>query len=204
MAYATKADVYKWIPSGSVSSPSRHVTASASTDRISVDSHGLEDGAPVSFRAESGGAVPSPLVTGTTYFVRDATEHTFKVAATDEGTAISLSSNGTNVLMVLEIPWDGWLEAASQQVDNLLPANATPFVAPYPPVVVNYTALIVASWALTFGGKGSDLIASEFDRALEELKTWRKFGIPARVAGDSGRGAVSRIVTRKSGSGGTI
>jgi len=204
MGYATKTDVYKWIPSGSVSSPSRHITAEASSNTFSVDSHGLEDGALVSFRAESGGTLPSPVAKGTIYYVRDSTEHTFKISTTDGGDVLPITTDGSNVIMVLEVPWDGWLEVASRQVDNLLPANATPFSVPYPPVIVNYTALIVASWALTFGGKGSDLISTDLDRALEELKTWRRFGIPARVVGDSSRGAISRIVTRRIGSGGTI
>lgn len=65
-------------------------TGVAATDVVTSTAHGYSDGDPVAFSSLSGGA---PLVNGTTYFVRDSTANTFKVAATLGGAAIDLTTD---------------------------------------------------------------------------------------------------------------
>lgn len=72
------------------------VTADAGTDRITHTAHGRADGDKVVF--SSSGAVPSPLVAGTTYYTRDTLTDTYKLAATRGGTAINLSDAGSGVI----------------------------------------------------------------------------------------------------------
>ncbi|MES2958517.1 MAG: hypothetical protein V4792_10025 [Pseudomonadota bacterium] len=60
-----------------------------STDLIYSTGHGYADTATITF---VNGTPPAPLVEGTTYFVRDQTADTFKVAATSGGVAIDLTA----------------------------------------------------------------------------------------------------------------
>jgi hypothetical protein len=198
-AYCTRTDVYHWIPSGSVSNPGRHVSSvSTATSVITVDGHGYSDGIAVTLRAEVGGMLPAPLVAGATYYVRDATEATFRLCASPDSSSIAITTAGKNVVVVAEIPWNDWIAAASEQVECLIPAHATPLSPPYPRVVANYVALIVAGRALSYSGKGSELLTDERDRAERELEIWRKNGIPIRaIPGEDARGAYSRIVKRE-------
>lgn len=75
------------------------VTGDSSTDRITYAAHGLAAGTPVKF----GGTPPTGLTAGTTYYVRDVTTNDFKLAATPNGSAIDLTTNGTGVTMT-ELP----------------------------------------------------------------------------------------------------
>lgn len=71
----------------------RTVTGVAATDVLTSTSHGYTDTTPVVFDALAGGA---PLVNGTTYYVRDSTTNTFKVAATSGGAAINVTTDITS------------------------------------------------------------------------------------------------------------
>lgn len=64
----------------------------ASTDLIYAPGHGWSDTQKITF---FDGTPPSPLVEGTTYFVRDSATDTFKVAATSGGAAIDLLTAST-------------------------------------------------------------------------------------------------------------
>jgi hypothetical protein len=68
------------------------VTGLASTDVLTSTAHGLLLDYPVVFAGLTGGA---PLVAGTTYFARDITANTFKVAATAGGAAINVTTDLT-------------------------------------------------------------------------------------------------------------
>jgi len=69
-------------------------TADASTDVCTSTAHELQNDDAV-VPQNTGGGLPSPLVAGTTYYVRDRTTNTFKLAATLGGSAINLTTNGT-------------------------------------------------------------------------------------------------------------
>ena len=60
----------------------------ASNDTVYSEAHGYSDTQKIVF---INGTPPGGLTEGTTYFVRDATTDTFKVAATSGGAAINLT-----------------------------------------------------------------------------------------------------------------
>lgn len=60
--------------------------------------HRLGNGTPVRFATR--GTYPAPLVAGTTYYVRDATTYTFKLAATLGGAAVNLTTSGSGTFYV--------------------------------------------------------------------------------------------------------
>lgn len=67
-------------------------TAAAATDIVTVTGHGFSAGDPVSLTGMTGGA---GLTADTTYYVRDVTTDTFKLAATVGGSAIDITSDMT-------------------------------------------------------------------------------------------------------------
>lgn len=70
------------------------------TDTITEASHGRQNGDPVTL-SNAGGALPGGLAAATTYFVRDVTANTFKLAATLGGAAVDITSaagGGTHTL----------------------------------------------------------------------------------------------------------
>ena len=73
---------------------SHSCTADTGTDKITLAAHGYSVRDVVQF---GGTAVPSPLVAGTSYYVRDVATNDFKVAADVDGAAINLTTTGTSV-----------------------------------------------------------------------------------------------------------
>lgn len=79
----------------------KNFVALASTDVVYSPAHGWSDTQKIAFF----GTPPTGIVEGTTYFVRDSTTDTFKVAATSGGTAIDItgaSSFGCVVCAITE------------------------------------------------------------------------------------------------------
>lgn len=75
--------------------PEEKVTSSVdlSTDTITISSsHGYTDGEPLNTRY-GGGTIPSPLAMGVTYYARDTTSNTFKLAALPGGPVIDLTGS---------------------------------------------------------------------------------------------------------------
>jgi hypothetical protein len=78
--------------------PARTVATSgvnASTNVITFTAHGYVDTQEVTYNA-GGGTVMAGLADGTTYFIRDKADDTFKLAATSGGTAIDITGTGNN------------------------------------------------------------------------------------------------------------
>jgi hypothetical protein len=69
------------------------VTATASTDVLTKTGHGFSNGQAIVFYSGSGFG---GLTAGNTYFVRDVSGATFKLATTLGGAAINITSDGTN------------------------------------------------------------------------------------------------------------
>src|SRR6478609_2025292 len=94
--YSTVSDLYAYgVPRGAVPNPARlAASVLASSDAFTLDEHGFATDDPVSFRAEAGGALPAPLVAGTTYYAIALTASTFKVAAAVAGAALDLTTDG--------------------------------------------------------------------------------------------------------------
>ena len=93
-AYATTRDLYRYgLARGALAMPGRLVESSAAaSDLLTLDGHGFVDGDAVLVRAAEGGTLSAPLAEGTTYYVLRQTDSTFKLAATDGGAAIDLTS----------------------------------------------------------------------------------------------------------------
>ena len=80
------------------------------TYTITETGHILQDNDPVTFTFSA--TPPAPLAAATTYYVRDATANTFKVAATLGGDAIEITTQGTGTHTC---SYDG---SASQNIRN--------------------------------------------------------------------------------------
>ena len=196
-SYATIADVYRWIPKGSVQNPARLITnLNTTTEILSLDGHGMTLDDELTFRAESGGTMPTGIVEGTTYYAIPLTDSTFSIAATTGGSAIDLSGTGTNVAVIVQLPWASWITAASARIDCTIPAHAAPLAVPYPAIVVDYTAGLVAEMALAFSGATSTGLNERMVNVRAELKEWRR-GIPIRGtdAPSSGNVAITGTVS---------
>jgi hypothetical protein len=72
------------------------VTFTLGTDRVNWAAHGQRNGSPISFSITAGvpvvvpGTLPTPLVSSTTYYVRNATTNDFQLSATPSGAIIDL------------------------------------------------------------------------------------------------------------------
>lgn len=95
---STGGTFYGYAPNGSTGV--EEFTADASSDAITAPGHGFSDDETIVFY---GGTPPAGLTEGTVYFVRDAATNSFKVAATQGGGAINLTSAGSNLCVVSRI-----------------------------------------------------------------------------------------------------
>lgn len=72
-----------------------------STNVITSTRHGFSDGQDVS--VAYAGVPPSPLYPTVTYFIRDSTSNTFKLALTAGGTAIDITTSGSGVTFLTSV-----------------------------------------------------------------------------------------------------
>ena len=180
-AYCSIANVYEWVPRGSVSAQPLLVAAvDASANVLTIDGHGFALDDEITFRVEAGGSMPSPLVAGTTYYAIPVTSSTFQVATSAGGSAVNLTTVGENVVAVVPPPWARWIAAASGELEDVLRAHLVPLSAPYPEVVVSYTAGVTAGKALRWCGTKTDQLDADLQRVRLQLKDWCSKAIPLR------------------------
>lgn len=197
--YCTRRDLYRFgLPRGVLGASSRLVESSlATTDVITLDGHGFETDDEVAFRAAEGGTLSAPLVAGTTYYVVRMNDTTFKLAATEGGAAINLTSDGVSMLVATALPFDYVLEFYSRWVDGFMPAHLVPFTAGSVPVmVVAIVAELSAKKLMQLAGHTSDSVNDAELAAKAQLERWSK-GVPLRdaVATGSANRAVITSVT---------
>ncbi len=122
------------------------VTFDLVSDRVLWVSHGRRDGSQVQFKTT--GALPG-LTAGEVLFVRDATEHTFRVARTPWGAAVDLIGGaGTHTCTARPCLLVQWTSAAG--------ALATATFTAGPPGVVNHANHNLTSGsAIAFSGGGA-------------------------------------------------
>ena len=86
------------------------VTADASTDKLTLNGHGMADTTKVQFTTT--GTLPAGLSLATTYFVRDSATNDFKVALTSGGSAIDITNtgSGTHTVKMMERQYVEFLE----------------------------------------------------------------------------------------------
>lgn len=183
VAYAAREDLYRYgLPRGQLANPGRLCAAVHSdSSSFELDQHGFENGTAVLFRAESGGVLPAPIETGTTYYAIRSSESLFQVSATDGGSALELLSIGASVVVAtsLEPVIDAELERYSRLVDSYLPAHQVPLESPYPVFVVGSVAKLAAASLLEITGQASPLIQSSAEQTRRELARMMK-GVPLR------------------------
>jgi hypothetical protein len=208
--YAQRADLYRYgLTRGELANPARLcASVLAATNAFELDAHGLEADDPVMLRAESGGALPAPLVAGETYYAIRDSASVFRVAATPGGPPIDLTSNGSSVLVITPLPVDQVLEFYSRFVDPFLPAHLVPLKAPYPITVTGVVAELSAARLLRIATQSSESMKDLEVGAMAQLQRWAK-GVPLRDARATGAAnlAVSASAGRDPrgwGGGGTI
>ncbi len=181
--YCTRADLYSFgLPRGTIPNPGRLLlSVDAGADRLLLGDHGFALNDPVSFRAELGGALPSPLVAGVQYFAIPVTDDLFQVSATSGGAAINLTTAGSEILVMSPLPVDSAIDWGKEAIDQVLIAHAVPLEAPYPPIVVMTNAELAAAKLGFFSGAGSKSLADMLASANTRLEKWAK-GVPLRGA----------------------
>lgn len=95
-------------------------TADQTTETLTAANHPFADGDPVQ-AFNSGGALPTGLIAGTTYYVISSVDGSLKVSATSGGSAVNLSGNGTGSNFLLRPDDSAWV--AMRQAMLLLIGN---------------------------------------------------------------------------------
>ena len=86
---------YQSTPSVTVEVPKMTIptgNVNASSNVITFTAHGLSDGDQITYNQVGGGTLMTNVTNGQTVFVRDKTANTFKIAATEGGTAINIGT----------------------------------------------------------------------------------------------------------------
>lgn len=203
LAYCDPSDVYEYgIPRGSVPRNGRLAYAVDTTnDTIELGGHGFAAGDEVTFRAEAGGSLPSPLVEGTTYYVLAVSDYLFQVSATSGGSAIDLTTEGESVVVIPPDPVPGACEWGARVIDDQMPAHAVPLTSPYPEIVV-VTNAELAGWKLASKtGSATTTLTDMVKETRARLARWAA-GAPIRGtnAPTSTSQAASAAVPRTTGS----
>lgn len=180
--YCTRGDVTRRIPLGALTSSSGLVaTSSVGANTITLDGHGLETNDPVSVRALEDGALPDPLVAGTTYYARRLTNSTFELAASVDGPAIDLTTAAITMVVAREPNFDEFIEEYSRWADGLLPAHIVPLTPPIHPTVKGVVADCVAKRVLNINGQDSAVVATA-ELAGKAILERYAAGVPLRGA----------------------
>lgn len=90
-------------------------TVDPATDVVTAHAHGFANGETITFYGDT---APGGLTEGTVYFARDVTTNTFKVAATNGGVAIDLSSVGGVKAVVSRIVVETFTGAGQMNLTN--------------------------------------------------------------------------------------
>jgi hypothetical protein len=152
---------------------------STATNSIELDGHGFATGDTVRFRAEAGGALPSPLSEETDYYAVATNDDRFQVSPAVGGSAVDLLTAGSRVVVIAPLPMASACAWASRVLDDMLPAAVVPLTSPYPEIV-RMTAAELAIWKLgTYTGAASKSLTEMVDFAQKRIARWAK-GVPIR------------------------
>jgi hypothetical protein len=181
--YCVRGDLYVYgLPRGTLGMVGRLAdSALAATSTITLDGHGFEANDAIVFRATEGGTLPGGLVAGTTYYVLRIDDATFQVSASPSGSAITLSSDGTNVLVAIALPFTQVIEFFSRWADSFFPGHAVPFVDPVPVLVKGLVAELSAKKCLQLAGHKAQSIDEAQVAAAAQLQRFAA-GMPIRDA----------------------
>jgi hypothetical protein len=79
---------------GITAHPTQNFTASATTDRLTCNGHGVQAGNQI-IVSNSGGGLPTGLAASTRYFATEVGANSFKLAETENGAPIDITGAGT-------------------------------------------------------------------------------------------------------------
>lgn len=185
MAYCNASDLHSHgVARGATPNPGRPL-ASLTSSTCVLDAHDFETGDAILLSVVGDGALPSPLVAGTTYYAQRESEHAFKVRATAGGSALTIVDADDTVLVSAPLDRDAAIELASRMVDDMTPGQSVPFdnAAVYPdgvPAIVRMTTAEIASGLiLTRAGTSSRGMSEIVDGAQKRLARWAQ-GLPVR------------------------
>lgn len=197
IAYAVASDLYSHgLPRGSLPNPGRlAASVDVTSNTFALDQHGFSLNDPVTFRAESGGTLPTPLAPGVVYFAIPVTDDAFALSVTASGSSVDLTTAGARVLVIAPLPIASAISWASRVIDNMLPAHIVPLVAPIPEIVVMTCAELAAGKLLRRQGAESKSLGEIVDAATKRLERWAA-GIPIR--GDSTAQTPANLAARAS------
>ena len=177
--YCATADVTAFLPAGGLPNSARVATASAAGGYVECEGHGLIADAQVILRSEIGGSLPGGLVAGVTYFAIVVSESRIQLAATAGGSAIVLTTDGSNFVFTSPLPFAAWIEWGARQVDSFLPIHVIPLQSPFPEIVVTANAELAAMRGLA-STAGSDIdLGARIDAVGARVMRWAK-GLPVR------------------------
>ncbi len=181
MDYCAVSDLYAFgLPRGATPNPGRPVdSVDIALNTLQVDVHGFALNEKISFRPESSGSMPAPLVIGVEYFAIPIAESSFSVSATSGGAVIDLTTTGARLVVIVPLPFADAISWASRIVDDSLPAHLVPLEVPIHELVKMTTAELAIGKILTRSGSASESLSSMVDAASKRLAKWAK-GIPLR------------------------
>lgn len=179
--YCAAADLYAFgLPPGSIPNRGRLAAfVDATADTITIGVHGFSAGDSISFRAEAGGVLPSPLVEGTGYFAVPVTDDAFSVSAIDGGPAIDLITEGARIVVIAPLPIGAAIAWASRVIDDMLPGHMVPLDLPVAEIVRMTCAELAAGKLLARAGSQSVSLSTIVDAANKRLARWA-LGAPIR------------------------
>lgn len=181
-SYCTEQDAYRFIPPGMVSLAGRLLSGvDTSADALTLNAHGLALDSPLSLRAESGGSLPSPLVAGTVYYAIPLSSDSFRVASAPGGSAINLTTAGSNIVAIPQLPWTLWIAECSAMLDQVLPAHVVPITGTVPEPVRLYTAALLAMRALAHVGAETAAVQGQIEFWSKQADKWSR-AVPLRGA----------------------
>jgi hypothetical protein len=187
--YCTRDDALGWVNQGAVTNPRRTIAAVyTDTDTLAIDDHRLKTGYVVQLWLPRNGAgeMAEPLIEGTVYYAIRLSDSTFQVAATPAdaatGNPIDITTEGCDMKLVAQIPWDAYIEGRSAKLDEQAIGNAFPLAegAAVPIVVRDLVSIQVLGDAARFVGSTDIDLSEEQERARKELEIWAT-GKPLRA-----------------------
>jgi len=194
--YCSRGDVNELVSAGEIEGSSRiAASATAATDTITLNGHGLETDSQVMVRAAEGGTLPSPLTEDTVYYAIRISNAKFKLAATEGGAAINLTTDGSGELVVIrEPPYDVVIEEWSRWADSFLPHQA-PLEPPIHPLVRRLVAKLSAYELFRLDGKRSESFESV---KLDAVKSFERLGNGVPLRGAAATASSNLAVTSSS------
>lgn len=173
-AYASARDLYTYgLRRGVLVNEGRLVASSAASSNIlELDGHLFETDDAVRVRAVDGGTLSVPLAADTVYYVIRLSDSTFKLATTEGGAPIDLTTDGESMIVTADLPIDDLLEAYSRFADDFIPAHAVPMAAPYDLTLVRIVCELTAAKLLSLAGQSSVSMKDAEIAAKAQLERW--------------------------------